>query len=508
MEDPLSLADLEVILSTHRGFADSTYIHQQLQLSYQLQLGRISAHLPAAGHLLEAVREADDHSRYRLLGDTSVRCAIQHALTAVETGRQEGIPLDECEEAFRAAAAHLAAGKRGAPLESGAPQVARLGPEADHPWVWSEEHTDDVFGRLFRYIVVKNFGDPLCTPSDDELENLKKGMQLLSDLAPLLSRSALSHTHMVALFPRVGGWKGRASCSQFRVGGTIFLSRESLRNPWWVAEHLLHESLHQKLYDFRRGHSLFQLDPQRAESPQIYSPWNVHDAKGSNYWDVFRAVAACHVYVHLVLLCMLAESRAAELEPRYGPIRQSPAMTYSRAAFERAYYLCEQIRQSAWEELGVAGKRLIEWLSAVLDVLEPYPPPNGAYVHLLLDLYAREATKADSVLRKSRSEREELRAELAGVIQPEVATTRRVLSMLDAEAALKEFNETLARYPEEIPGDDFPQVRGIIVRTLRDVSADGYSLKRRPQDAESQDKSVQEMVRQSSERLQVIFDKH
>jgi hypothetical protein len=80
--------------------------------------------------------------------------------------------------------------------------------------------------------------------------------------------------------------------------------------------------------------------------------------------------------------------------------------------------------------------------------------------------------------------------------------------MLDAEAALKEFNETLARYPEEIPGDDFPQVRGIIVRTLRDVSADGYSLKRRPQDAESQDKSVQEMVRQSSERLQVIFDKH
>jgi hypothetical protein len=158
---------------------------------------------------------------------------------------------------------------------------------------------------------------------------------------------------------------------------------------------------------------------------------------------------------------MLAESRTAELEPRYGPIRQSPAMTSSRAAFERAYYLCEQIRQSAWEELGVAGKRLIEWLSAVLDVLEPNPPPNGAYVHLLLDLYAREATKADSVLRKSRSEREELRAEFAGVIQPEVATTRRVLSMLDAEAALKEFNEALARYPEEIPGDDFPQVRGL-----------------------------------------------
>jgi hypothetical protein len=49
MEDPLSLADLEVILSTHRGFADSTYIHQQLQLSYQLQLAAsLLTYLPPA----------------------------------------------------------------------------------------------------------------------------------------------------------------------------------------------------------------------------------------------------------------------------------------------------------------------------------------------------------------------------------------------------------------------------------------------------------------------------
>jgi hypothetical protein len=183
-------------------------------------------------------------------------------------------------------------------------------------------------------------------------------------------------------------------------------------------------------------------------------------------------------------------------------------MTSSRAAFERAYYLCEQITQSSWEELGVGGKRLIEWLRAVLDVLEPYPPPNGAYLHLLLDLYTREATKADSVLRKSRFEREGLRAELADMIQHEVATTRGVLSMLDAEAALKEFNEALARYPEEIPGEYFPQVRGVIARTLRDVSPDGYSLKRRPQVAESQEEHVREMVRHSSERLQVVFEKY
>lgn len=505
MENPQSMAILEAMLAQHRGFGDSDYIHGQLQLCYQRQLDRISAHLPVAGEFLEALREADNYSRYRLLGDTAVRCTIQHAITQLEAGRQDGITLEECEEAFRAAVVHLAAGKRGGPLESGAPQVTRLRPEAITGWVWTEEHGDDIFGRSFRYVIEQNFGTPLCTPSDDELEMLQRGAQLLRELAPLLYRSALSHAHLIAVFPPIGSWKGRGSCSQFRVGGTIFLSRDLLRSPWWVAERLLHEALHQKLYDFRRGHSLFQHECQRAESPRIHSPWNVHDAKGSNYWDAFRAIAACHVYVHLVLLCAQAEHRATELEAQYGPLRQRPAMTDSRTAFERAHYLCEKIKELCWDELGVAGKRFIKWLTTVLDVLGPCPPPNGAYLHLLLDLYTREAKKVDSVLQKVMPQEEELRRQLADLIKDEVATTCRVLSRLDAEADLKEFKVALAHYPDEITGDDFPQIRKLIARTLLDVSPDGYSLKRLPHEPESQDESVKEMVLHSSRRLDTVL---
>ena len=73
-------------------------------------------------------------------------------------------------------------------------------------------------------------------------------------------------------------------------------------------------------------------------------------------------------------------------------------MTASRKAFERAHYLGEQLIETCWEELGLAGKRLTEWLIAVLEALDPSPPPHGAYVHLLLDRFQTEATKVEYVL--------------------------------------------------------------------------------------------------------------
>lgn len=498
-------ATLETLLSRHPVFGDDGYVRGQLQRCYEHQLERASRRLPAAGALLAGVQAADDDTRRRVLGDTAVRCSIQHALTQLEVGDERGLPLDGCEDVFRAAVVHLAAGRAEAPLHACARHVSYLQDGGDHISVWAEACPDDVFSRTFRYLVDENFGTSLSAPSDDDLDRLQRGARLLAALVPEMSRSALGHVQLVAVFDPVGSWKGRGSCSQFRVGGTIFLRRDLLRSPWWVAEHLLHEALHQKLYDFRRGHSLFTTDLPEGRPARVISLWNPDDGRGANCWDLFRSVAACHVYVHLAVLSALAESRAGELEPVYGPIRQRPAMTGSGAAFERAYYLSEQIAESCWDEMGTAGRRMMEWLSAVLDALNPSPPPRGAYLHLLLDLYEREADTADSALRKGSGRGEGPGRQLAGLIDEEVAEAQRILTMLAAQPALTELRDGLSRDPAETPGDRFRRTRHLIATALRRASPDGYTLRRSPSESHGPDEAVRAMVQRSSERLKVAF---
>src|SRR5437763_8508089 len=95
-----SLQELEAILAQH-PFGSRDYIQGQLHVCYKRRLRKISAYLPVAGQLLDMLCRADSHSQYRVIGDTVVRCAIQHALMQLELGTQSGLPLDECEEIFR-----------------------------------------------------------------------------------------------------------------------------------------------------------------------------------------------------------------------------------------------------------------------------------------------------------------------------------------------------------------------------------------------------------------------
>jgi hypothetical protein len=358
-------------------FGNSDSIIEQLHLRYERRLANLTPHLPVAGQLLDALRQADAYSRYRVIGDTVVRCAVHYALTILETGTRHGLPLDLCVEVFRATIRHLEDGPCG-PL--GSRLVGRLGPDSHHGWIWSDDRRDDVFARSFRSLVQDHYGGPLCTPTTDEVDMLAKGARLLGELMPASSRSALSHAHMVAVFPPVGTWTGASSSSAFVLSGTIFLGRDGLSSPWWVAEHLLHEALHQQFYDFRHGHTLFdEKNLDRGGAPRVHAIWNPQDSKGGDRWSIFRALAAFHVYVYTAVLCRLAEARATAIEVDYGPLPGPFTMCGSRKAFERAHYLAGQIRASCWQELGPAGKRLVDWLCSALDVLDPSPPPRDCF---------------------------------------------------------------------------------------------------------------------------------
>lgn len=497
------LGAIEEALVSHRAFGDSAYILNQFQFCSERRLKVIAAHLPSAGRLLDALQRADNNIRYRVTGNTVVRCAIQHAHVQVETNTQYGLPLADCEKIFDAVALNLQLCKPSTPFESGSAGLPRLGGEPYHGWIWSEGYPDDLFGRSLRFLVKQNYGDALCTPSDDDIASLTSGERLLRTLLPQLAPSALNHVHLVGIFPNVGAWKGKASSSQIKIGGTIFLGRCLMRSPWVVAEHVLHEALHQKLYDFRHGHSLLEPEFALRGAPRIRSPWNPEDVNDANHWDTHRALAAFHVYVQLCLLSLLAKQRAAELEEVYGP---TDGLIDNRKAFERAWYLGEQLKDLCWNVLGLAGQRMVDWLMAILDGLELSPPPRGAYLHLVLDLYQREANRVDSTLTTSESELSTLPSKLAPVAKEEVETTRRILSTISAEGQLDQFNNDVGQFADNQLGAEFSNVRRVVARTLLNASPDGYGLTSVAPGLEDPNDIVREMVLSGSQRLYVILE--
>jgi predicted O-methyltransferase YrrM len=468
---PGMLEAIEESLARHPSFGDSAYIFRQLQLWMQYRLEIIGRQLPAARRLHDIFADRGSDALYHVSGDTTVRCATIQAHTQIETGTAGGLPLEDCNSIFAAAADRIEAGQIGTPLDDGS--LVRIGDAPYHGWIWSDEHPDDVFGRSFRFLLKERYHALPRTPAADEVGLLKKGVALLHELLPVLTPTVLCHAHVIGCVPSMGGWENVASSSQYHLGGTIFLG-ERIQSPWWVAEHVLHEALHQKLYDFRQAHSMVNLDLPPTDFARIDSPWNEDKLRQSNSWDVHRVYAAFHVYVHLGLLALVAERRAGDLEAKYGPFGP---MTRSRKALERAHYLGEQLRERSWDQLGPAGKMMAEWLLSTTDFLDLSPPPKGANIHLFLDRYERQSNVIAATLRDRGADAETLGKALEPLANRELAAACEILGQVGAAEETSRVERAAAEaHADESLGQALPELRRIIGAAFRSASLDGYRL--------------------------------
>ncbi len=438
---------------------------------------------------------ASEYERYRVIGSTVVRCAIQHGLRQVETGQPYGLPIADCDAVLAATANSINAGRFGdATWGAG----RRIGDQIYHGAIWSSqsEAEDPVSAKALDFVVRDNYPGGPSDPSASEIDALRRGARLLEALLPKVARSALAHAHSIVIFRSGGAWQRTASSSEFRLGGTIFLSSKYLSNPWWVAEHLFHEALHQQMYDFRHTHLLLTADFDRDDAPRIVSLWNSPD---SNRWDAHRSLAAFHVYVHLALLSRLIEQRPPAKASSFptDPMR----MIASTVAYQRAHYLAEHLKAECWNELGPAGKVFVLFYTRVLQSIDIRPPPPAASLHLLLNRYLREARRVDALGLKVELVSNNARLELEKLAAGETRDVKYILAALQKTQALDDFEAALAEVDERDPAKRFAAIRDLIAKTLREVSIDGYSLGGSGQ----VDGAIRAMVETSSDQLKVLL---
>ena len=400
--------DLEAlarILAADRPFGDSAYIHRQLQQASARRLRRVAPDLPVAGALADALAGAGEEACFAVLEDPVLRATTQHALTEQLTGRTPGLSHQECAAVMREALEHVERGAHGSLTAAAAPSCVPLGPEPWHGWIWSEPGHPSGVSTAFSKLIELNFGGELARPSAAQVAVLQRARELIEELTPELGASALGHAHGIGVFPSSGRWQTMAGASQFWITGAVFLAGSMLEDPWWVAEHLLHEALHQKLYDLRHTHSVLLRDAVQdagqgaASGGRVVSLWNKVDARGSSCWGVSRSLAAFHVYVHLAVYAQLAEAQFESSEPEGAAPYGARGVVLAPSAFRRATYLGQQLAEHYWDDLGPAGQALVDWLMQCLEALEPLPAAEPLRLALLLERYGREAQRLEAAAR-------------------------------------------------------------------------------------------------------------
>ncbi|MGW0808164.1 hypothetical protein [Nonomuraea sp. NPDC002799] len=505
----------EAILADDRPFGDCDYIRQRTRIHYRHRLQLLKEHSKGAHLLFSALEGATDGRHHRTLGDPAVRVAIDSWLSAVRGGSEPPWPEEELESVLETAAAQSPRANV-PPLAEGAADLLRLH-EAAWPWVWSEPRADaDPLGEFFRRVFSESFQKLTLTSPDAHVrETLLRGAALLYTLCPRLARSALSHVHLIAVVGKESS-PGFASLTHPRIPGAIFLSTAVLSNPWQAAEYLLHEAMHVKFTDLEHTHSLLGEHYDAEASPLIRPHWNRARPEAGDGWPIDRALTVSHVYTSLALFHSAVAARYAELADRYGQITSADPAQQARRSFDRAQYLIQRLEQQT-EHLGAGGRLFLRWLRGINEAFDPSPAPEGAYVHLVLDLYEREAETIRRALTQPGAEgRHEDIGSLQSAARHEIRSCLAVLAAAGESSgqsrALQDQDNLLAELESlgaslHDSAEAFLRTRELVMRALGSVSPSTYLSPMAGGPEETSAEAVRAMVEESGRRLSALLER-
>ncbi|YCK37308.1 hypothetical protein ACNF49_25615 [Actinomadura sp. ATCC 39365] len=516
---------MEEILAGDRPFGDCDYIRQRTRLHYRHRLLLLKEHSKGAHLLLAAQEDASDDRHHQVLGDPAVRVATDTWLSAVLGGRDLPWPEEELDTVLETAAAQSPR-VTVPPLAEGAADLVRLH-EAAWPWVWSEPRAEvDPLGEFFRRVFSASLhGLTLTSPEGRVRETLLRGAELLHELCPKLARSALSHVHLVVVAGKESppesaspesASPGFASLTHPRIPGVIFLSAAVLGDAWQAAEYLLHEAMHVKFTDLEHTHSLLEEGYDAAVSPLVRPHWNRARREAGEGWPVDRALTVSHVYTTLALFHSTVAARHEELADRYGPIAGADPARQARRSFDRAQYLLHCLGRHT-EQLGAGGRLFLRWLGGINEAFDPSPAPRGAYAHLVLDLYEREAdTIRRALSRPDAGGADEDAAALRSAARQEISGCLAVLAatgepsgqrqeLQDQDRVLAELESSGASFRDS--AEAFLRTRDLVLRALGPVPPAAFlgPVPDRPEETVAE--TVRAMAEESGRRLGALLER-
>lgn len=405
-------------------FGDWRYIRQRVTESVSRRLDLSRRLFPQAAPALERIRALDDATAARVLEHPFLRSTV-FAATQHLKHPWKVLTHEQVEQYLEQLGILLAGDWKGRKASS-----LSLLMEEDYEdaarhtlWQWTGEQGDRTLTGITPTVFLKNSPNYVFHhPTEEESRSLRQGIALLRELCPLLTPSILRHIDVIALVSTEPA-RGEAgppggnplssdpfiSCSSDTSPGVVFVNPSVLTNPWYIAEIILHEGLHSKLYDVMATHNLLRPNYTKEEAAKLHPLWHI----SSESWDVQRSLFAMHVYAHLALFFQRVDRNFDALAPRFGPLHVIDARLSMRRSLDRAHFLGMKLAEAGTQDLGPAGHLLLAQLQEMLLVLDGASGegasvdgasrPGEVAQRLVGDLYARQTLALERVLAQWRT---------------------------------------------------------------------------------------------------------